>query len=74
MDEDLFARINDAQNRARVLGEFNAATHVHVGPIGSQELGMRVLRWTNSTIPRSVDASEIVSQNQRRTKLPPSTC
>ena len=46
MDEAILARMNDAQNRKRVLEEFNASTLDLVGPIGVYE-GMTVLEESN---------------------------
>jgi hypothetical protein len=48
MVEDLLARINDAQERDRVLDQFNQSTLDDVGPIGGAEQGMKVLSEMNS--------------------------
>jgi hypothetical protein len=47
MDEDLVARMNDSQNRDRILNEFNRSTLDDVGPIERREQGMRVLQEMN---------------------------
>ena len=46
IDEDLLARMNDSQNRDRVLDDFNQSTLDDVGPIGVDQ-GMAVLKPTN---------------------------
>lgn len=46
VDEDALARVNDAQRRDRVLGEFNASTLDSVGPLGGDQ-GMKVLQEMN---------------------------
>ena len=42
MDEDLVARMNDAQNKDRVLDQFNRENLDDVGPLGGEQ-GMKVL-------------------------------
>jgi len=46
MDEDVLDRINDEQNRRRVLIEFNQSTLDPVGPLGGDQ-GMKVLSEMN---------------------------
>ena len=49
MDEDAQARMNDAQNRGRILALFNRSTLDDVGPIGGEH-GMKVLQEMNSLV------------------------
>ena len=46
MGEDVLARMNDAQERYRVLREFNRSTLDDVGPLGGDQ-GMAVLKEMN---------------------------
>ena len=36
MDDDILARLNDSQNRDRILNEFNRSTLDDVGPVGGE--------------------------------------
>lgn len=51
MDENFLARMNDGQNRDRVLDQFNRENMDDVGPVGGQE-GMKLLSEMKSLVDK----------------------
>jgi len=50
MDEGILVRLNDTQNRDRILDEINQSTLDDVGPMGGGEQGMKVLQEMNEMV------------------------